>query len=363
MKISIAERSHPFSHLPGTTFVVPHTTWSVQIFPTRLFFTDLANKDSSFFLCLSLLGPVSGFTAQLDLEKGILCVFGKTQKGYIRYHIAANQRGIWLELEKTPEEKLVCSLMTEKMVLEKGRRVCLVEQEVVSPHLVQERLSLGMHKAQDWDLVRRRLDLKEIFPHWLLMASFVPKVQVDPSCCGNYSLLNICKEKIQQKDKEGIVSAFQNLFLSAFKGVLVPRIWDFDYQGLILEPQTQEDSLCPLPVLTESSALIRSVFFQEGNREVHLLPCLPPEFHCGRMVGMQALPFATLDFEWTKKALKASIVHPLITGQIHLKLPKGIRSFRLRKEKSTAKIEVDSKGMAALPLEANRTLRLDRFEH
>ena len=249
MKITIAQRLHPFSHQMGTKFLLPNTSWSVQVFPTRLFFSDLEKGVEPLFFAFDFTGPIDDFTAELDLEKGHLSVFGKTQKGYMRYQLFVKEEGIWLHLEKAPEEKVVCrsSLAIGNTVLNKGDQICLVKQ-ASELKLTQERLSLGMHKAQDWDLVRRRLDLKEIFPQWFLMASSITAKKTSSSDLGNYSLLKICKEKIQRREKEGVLQAFESLFCAAFEGVLVPRVWDLDYQGIIAETAIFNDFISPLPL-------------------------------------------------------------------------------------------------------------------
>ena len=117
------------------------------------------------------------------------------------------------------------------------------------------------------------------------------------------------------------------------------------------------------PFLLEGGELIRSLFFQENPDNIELLPCLPADFHCGRMVGIRASNKAVFDFEWTKKTLRSVFIHPMGDEQISLKLPKGIRSFRLRKEKSLANVAVDSKGIATLLLQGNKIVHLDRFEY
>lgn len=346
MKITIAERLHPFSHGPGTKFLIPRTTWAVQVFPTRLNFSDLEGGAEPFFLTLDFVGPVRGFTAEMDLERGHLNVFGITQKGFMRYQLAAKESGIHLTMEKTPEDKVVCAKGSETFAMAKGESHLVCASALTS--LGQERLSLGMHKAQDWDLVRRRLDCKEIFPAWFLMASQTPEKS------GENALLEACRRKIEQREKDSVLEAFERLFLAAFEGVLAPRCADTEHQGIEFTSQT------PLSLLTESGRLIRSLFIQENEGALSLLPCLPPQFHCGRMTGVRITSGETLHFEWTKKTLRVVHIHSASNGQIALQLPKGIRSFRMTGGK---KLEVDAEGKIIVPLEANKTVQLDRFEY
>ena len=105
MKITIAERLHPFSHEIGTKFLLPKSSWAVEVFPTRLNFCDLEGKGDSFYLCFDFSGPIQGFTAELNLELGGLSVFGMTRKGHMCYRLCAKEDGIWLTMEKVPEEE------------------------------------------------------------------------------------------------------------------------------------------------------------------------------------------------------------------------------------------------------------------
>src|SRR5690348_2316593 len=104
MKITIAERLHPFSHSPGTKFLLPKTSWGIQVFPTRLFFVDLEGRGESFSLTFDFQGPIREFTAELNLERDALYVFGMTQKGYMRYELCCRENSIWLTMERTPQE-------------------------------------------------------------------------------------------------------------------------------------------------------------------------------------------------------------------------------------------------------------------
>lgn len=367
MKITIAERLHPFSHKIGTKFLLPMTSWTIKVFPTRLEFCDLECKQDPFFLSFDFLGPIQGFTAQLDLEKGCLHVFGTTQRGYMRYQLCVKEDGIWLMMEKIPEEKVFCRISSGNKEVLLTKSEPSIQCNFLKRPLTaacDERLSLGMHKAQDFDLVLRRLDCKEIFPHWLRLGNLSPSNAIyAKEDLGNYRLLNICREKIEHKEKEGVLKAFGNLFQAAFEGVFAPRLTDTDYQGILPESETLHRKISPMPLLIESSKLIRSLFFQEENGAISLLPCLPIPFHCGRMLGLKTLDKEVFDFEWSKKTLRTVLVHSALGGELRLKLPKGIRSFRLTCGKRVVKkIETDTQGRVVLQLDANRTSLLDRLE-
>lgn len=321
MKISIAERLRPFSHVPGTKFLLPKTSLCVQIFPTRLYFNDLKNTKRTFTITLDLKGPITNFTAELDLEKGWIRVFGMTQEGFMRFYLQADESGVWLKMEKTPREKVRGSwLLGEEFCLAKEERVLLDAQVGLAVSLVP-RLSLGMHKLQDFDQVRKRRDLKEIFPHVLQLASFVPTVSTH---C-HHPLLMACWQAIENEEKEKLSTLFEHIFCACFEGVLTPRWIDSDHQGIIEElPQDG----CPLHLLAQIAACMRALFFQESAEEIALLPSLPPQFHAGRLINLQTAKGPILDLEWSKKRLKKVIITPNGAHQITLKVPKGIHSLR-----------------------------------
>jgi hypothetical protein len=364
MKIKIAERFHPFSHENGTKFLLPNTSFSVQIFPTRLNFVDIEGKMESFFLSFDFAGPLKDFTAELDLEQGLVRVFGITKKGYMRYLIFAKNDGIWLTMEKIPEEKLIChrSFPPAQLSFSKGESLLIslpFKNDVSTKN--EERLSLGVHKAQEWERVRRRLDFKEIFPFWLSLNYWTP-LRKEESDQGNYLLIEECRQKIEYSEKQKILESFKNLFLAAFDGVLVPRLFDTEYQGILTEKTLQNPLPSPLALLTKGARLIRSLFVQGEDNCIAILPCLPPEFHSGRMIGVQALN-TILDFEWTKKSLRRLQISSIYGGDILLKLPKGIRSCRVKKGRRVIKkLSLDVHGKVMLSLVPSEKIELDRFE-
>lgn len=363
MKITIAERLHPFSHEVGTKFLLPRTSWSVQVFPTRLYFSDLEGKGESFYLELDFVGPIKEFTAEMDLEQGSLSVFGKTRQGYLRYQIDSRDNGIFLTMEKTPLDNVICHRLSEEFSLQKGEPHLLLKTEG-GVAKTRERLSLGMHKAQDWDLIRRRLDCKEIFPHWFALSRFSPSTEDNSKVReGNFSLLRACEEKIEQRDRVGVLEAFENLFLAAFEGILVPRLYDSEYQGIEITKAAIKPNSSAMPLLVKSGRLIRSLFIREDKGDVWILPCLPSQFHAGRMIGVCTSQNECLNFEWTKKDLRRVEIESASNKEMRLRLPKGIRSLRLASKEGAKTVDVDSEGRAVLSLEAGKTMQLDRFEH
>lgn len=292
MMIKISERIHPFSHKPGVKIPIPQSQYFVQVYPALLkFYLGMTLEKE---MTLDIQGPVKEFTTQLDLVKGVIHVWGHATSGFFRYHIFAGERGPELSYEKS----------------------CRVQL----PEL--EKLSLGSHKSQDWSGIVKRGDLKEIFPVWYLLGQLVPETHKDFSE-GTLSLLKECT----------VYEDFHRLFLAGFEGIMSPRLEDTDYQGFLLPPVTRV-SLSPLPLLSQGWRMIRNLFFREAPQELIILPSLPKEFHCGRLIGIKTRDGDQVHLEWTKKALRRLEIRSKEDKEIHLNLPKEFKSWRLKTHKN-----------------------------
>lgn len=327
MRINIAERLRPFSHVPGTACLVPKSATIVQIFPALLRFLE---KE----IALPVVGPVKDFTVELDLEKALIRVFGHTANGYMRYLIFKEDKRIVVKFEKFPH---------------KMDSIFIDDKEMIGPD-VQERLSLGSHRGQDWQLVQRRQDLTDIFPIWLRLSQMLPPAEVT-----SY-LLNCAEES--KKDRREIIPAFLNLFNAHFYGILAPRLFDDQYQGLI--PNKEKLTMLPTDLLKQSGNLIRSLFIDEQKNEIFILPHLPPQFHSGRFVDVELTNGDHLSFEWSKKLLRRLIWIPQSDRIVKLTLQKSITSFRMRRSLKEKGKMVSSD--EAISLISGQKLYLDRFQ-
>lgn len=331
--IQIARRLHPFSHRPGTSCPLPGSDWKVDVFPALLRLAPyIGGQALEFSLSYQdkSIGPVKGFTVELDLEKGCVRVWGFSSLGYVRYQVIRTDSGIQIILEKAP-----APLQFGEKTLREGDLWHLPLVLGSRPLPSQERLCLGVHKSQEWEGVMKRLDLQEIFPFWLKMGQSV-------------SL------------QEGVlVASLEELLASSFSGILSPHSGDLLYQGIFQEdPYTGSSPLC---LLTQGAWQIRSLFFEEESEGYKLLPC--SQFPSGRYIGIVAKSGATFSIEWSKYKLRRVLItcaSPL--GVMRLFLPKEVRSLRMRthlKEKGT-RIDVE-KGVCTIP-QGEQTILLDRFE-
>lgn len=360
MHIKIAERLHPFSHQSGTHCLIPKTTWELQAFPTLLRFRDMQSTEY-FEMVLPFKGPIKGFTLEQNLEKGFIHIFGMSQEGYIDCQIAREKNSLKLICTKIPEVE--CHFLGKSLPLRKGESIILpitLKDEQFLP--TSERLSLGMHKSQDWVLVQRRMDLSEIFPIWLRLAALIPQRKLkELPPVGTLLLLKECKKALDQEEKNTIKPLFTALFQTAFQGILSPRLTDEQFLGII--PPFEGEipaTLSPLLVLQESAKLIRELFFKEEGEKIFLLPCLPTEMHSGRFIGIKTAAGDEIHLEWSKKILKKVIYRSATEKEITLELQRPLKSFRVR----YAQKDHGSRVLADDPLflGAGQTLYLDRFQ-
>ena len=204
-KISISQRLCPYSHLPGTACLIPGTPWQLLAFPTLLKFSNLQTGETE-EEPLPWIGPVKNFTVHQDLERGEVVITGKTAEGHRRH---------------------------------------VVKRGSLPSHI--ERLSLGSHKALDWELVKRRCDLADILPVWFRLGQMVPsggKIFFPPP-----------------EDKLEAAPFLENIFSAYFHGIMVPRLVDEDHQGIFFEGKSM--ATAPLALLTEGFRWIRSLFFKK----------------------------------------------------------------------------------------------------
>ncbi|HEX4840410.1 MAG TPA: hypothetical protein VFU89_08220 [Rhabdochlamydiaceae bacterium] len=331
MKITIAERLRPFSHLPGASCVIPWSSYKLQAFPAMLIFENLRTfeKHEVPLVPLGWKGPVKEFTVELDLEKGVVWVYGKTVDGHRRLCIEMQEDGIAID-----------------------KRVVVSAARLVTHPI--ERLSLGMSKKLDWELVARRQEMAEILPVWFRLGQMVPSggtVKV-----GTASLLQEC-------EKLDVTETYLKLFLTGFEGILCPRLSDTSYQGIVPEGKFSES---PLILLTEGMKYIRALFFKETDQSWEFLPCLAPEFHAGRVVELTTKAGDKIDFEWSKKSLQKVVIHAESSREIFLSIPKPFNFCRLRTSPGD-KGDRGEKGSRhffekSLRLLSGQKLFLDRFE-
>lgn len=352
MLIKIAERFKPFSHLTETLLTLPGSSFRLKLFPTRFQIDDVSKAEPIRLLTVDfdLKGPLEQFTVQQDLEKGEVLVWGKAINGFVRYRIQSHfpfVSGTTITFEKTPLDGIrwqhngLWGISGPNILRAKDSLVCSKERNsgeisFYQPN-IQERLSLGICKSQDWELIRRRCDLREIFPLWHRLGLMIPSFEFVKTKNGTMRLIEECRQAISDSGPEFLLSYFKRLFLAGFESMLSPRLTDTSYQGIIETPDQLDSNTTSLQLLIDGGKLIRSLFIQERENKIYLLPALPPEFHCGRFAQLIS-KWGICDIEWTKKALRRVVFHATKAEKISFVFSKGEKRCRLRhsyKDKGT----------------------------
>lgn len=327
MLITIAERFRPFIHLSGVRCLLPNSTLSFQIYPAFLKVFELSISTPSLVaeFPIAVDGPVKGFTVMQDLEKGCIKVWGESAKGFFRYRIEP-KIGFIKDFSLIPEK------MPEVLpVADRGQASSFNLSKI-------ERLSFGVTKKNDWQLINRRLLLPEILPFWFRLGQMVPAIS--PHRSGTASLLDAVEKALACKSSLDLATAFENLFLAGFEGLLSPTLMDDGHQGFGLPHVEADGAHSPLLLLTKGSELIKRMLVDVENVELHILPCLIPALHAGRICDVTLGEIGRLDLEWSKKQARRLIFHSAQEQTLTFKFQRDLSSFRLRKAGSaTASIK------------------------
>lgn len=279
--ISIATRLRPFTHTIGAKCIIPGTDAVLEAYPDCLHIGELK---------IPLSNPPfdPNFTLQQDLERNCVWVFGKKY----RIKISAKEGGF--EMVSSGETTFFPA------------KICLSLPSQI------ERLSLGSHKAQDWDMILRRFDMKEILPVLYLLGQKSPPLSEIGEISGT----------------------FEDFYRSSFHQMAVPR----------------------KSSLKTTFQKIRSFFIEEKENQIWLLPNNP--FPEGRLLNIQ-MQAGSMDIEWTKKRLRRVCLRVCKTGEVVFQLPQEIKTYRV-KEHLLDKGKIVKNG-DPLPCNAGLTLYLDRF--
>lgn len=286
LKIQIAERFKPFSHVPGIKMPLPYSDWTVEIFPARLTFSSHAAEDT-FSIDIPIKASPERFTATCDLERGGIKVEMVVLGVSLRYWLFSKE-GIVLYLEKG-ELPLASDRLT------------ITDSFALPSYFNAERVSFGISKKQDWELIKRRHLITEFVPIWFRLAQTLTE-----------------KEKAQVPTE----ALLKEQFHSCYSGLMVEDA---------KQPQLMGSSLSNnAPRITASS--IRALFFKESDLgTLEILPDLLPCFPEGRFMGLR-FSLGTVDLEWAKGRLRKMIIHAEKKGSVQLKFPSKETSYRLRSQ-------------------------------
>lgn len=358
MQIQINEKLKPFSHCPGTCFLLPCTNLYFKIFPALI--KVYQNDNEIFEITIDIHAPLNDFTIQQDLERGCLIVSGKQANSIIRYVIKAENNAIVFDLKKGPSEGINISYGKNKLSLLESNPVSIPFKslEVFPAPIHFETLSLGNNKSQNWNQIQSRLDFKEIFPLWVRLSQLTPQAVSQPKG-GTTHLLDQCRDYLNNTTrKDHILDFFKNFYLAAFEVGLSPSLTDNLFHGFNLPPVEKGD---PLYLLHKGCELIRSLFFDSKakSNEILILPNLPSQFVSGRYINL-ICDFGVVDVEWSKGLIRRMLFKPNQNASLNFHFQSEIRSFRLKKLKSNDSIR--HKANEPLSFEKDLNYFFDCFE-
>ena len=356
MKIDITDRFRAFSHSPGHEAMIPASLSKVKVFPAALEIVCLLTGEKKVFFW-NLKGPVLPFTVEQDLEKACLRIYGEAEQGYFRFVLKKEEGVIVLYLEKTPLEGV--ALLDSSGIVQKvffsGEKIFSVDDRSSCENTQIEQLFLGNSKHKDWDLIRKRRDLAEVLPFWYALGQRAPELAKEEGPV--MDLLAQIEERVVLKDRS-VGELILKLYLAGFSGGLVPRAFDSECQGIL--PLSSSVATSAETLLKRGAVLIRSLFFQENQGVYYILPCLPSEFVCGKMLGIITNSGSRIDLEWTKHKMRRMTV---LVGQIELfqaVFSSEIKEFRVRiGAKDRGRILQNGESLTVIP---GQKIWIDRFQ-
>lgn len=381
MPIKIAARFSPFSHLPGTKCLIPGSALACEVYPALLRIYNLAQDQDSLICEIHLLnlGPLQKFCVMQDLEKGAVIVTGITKNGFMRYELKAveNQNGWLLLCSKMPQN---VSILLAQLVptylppLEIGKAISVpaastlwfLRKEYDSKKLQKltprQRLSFGCHKAQDFDAIRRRQDIREILPLWYWLAQSVPTNKEEYSLPQETATLwQRVQAAIDQKKTQEVTCELLHLFNAGFISGFFPQHADTQHLGFDIPVVATPGKNSNMLHLAKIFPLLESLFFREDCEEWHILPCLAPDWHCGRITNLKTKKGHKIALEWTKKFVRQVEVQAVSDIECLLIFPSDVKSFRLRSLSDKKPIGVFPNKSRFL-FKKNKTYLFDNFE-
>ncbi|MEM7174644.1 MAG: glycoside hydrolase family 95-like protein [Chlamydiota bacterium] len=366
----------PFSYLPGTKLLIPASSWQVTAYPTRLVLSFLGQeKKDGLEIRLDEVDFVKTFMVMQDLKRAAVRFFLTNDQGHFSYCIYSYQAaqscsrpgekcGLTLQLDRCPAATMAFSCSGERFVLQRKEQWVLPINHRQKEEPKTEEIHFGCHKTQDWDLIKRRNQLEEILPIWFALGQNVPAVTPVAGAAATH--MQQLEALIEKKASAFVGRELLKLFRLFFDGIFVPYFFDVHYWehraiGNVDAHSMRDRQYSPLFLLTKGAALIRSLFFHKNRLgDYKILPCLPKELHAGRLIGVQATPDVTLDFEWSKKRIRRLVLTARQECTAQLRFPAGEKSFRIRTHRKDRgqRVSID----APIFLKASERYFLDCFQ-
>jgi len=181
MKIQIANIFCPFSKQDTSSCLIPNTSIGTKIFPTFLELFDVDNFQKTEKIKWFLKGPILDFTTFLDIENEKIIISGKDQnKNYFRLFVYQENKKIIILCKRANQNGIKYKILSNNKILtlKQNKKISIAIDGNFkindNTKISFEKLSFGVHKKQDIDLINRRLDFEEILPFIFLLGQKIP---------------------------------------------------------------------------------------------------------------------------------------------------------------------------------------------
>lgn len=299
--------------------VVPGSLEQVQLFPTGFLYqgqwVDLK------------LTEVEQFTALLDLEKGMVRVFGRAASGAFAYGLVFQ------------EGKL-------KWVTPKGIETGVLPLGVPPVPQLFTRLACGVSKALEWEKVVERELLAEYLPLLFRLSLLVPAPK-------HQEIVPTLLSSLKETPTDEVF--WRQLIRTAFQAVLVPQPIDTGRWGYPLPIIEQGQS--PWVIMQGVKEAVHTMLVREEGNRCALLPQLPHALHSGRCLDLPTT-FGRCSLEWRSRRLRRAELCADRESVIHLILPKPLCRLRVEEENRRRWMRVEE----PLHVQPYKPVFLDRFE-
>lgn len=358
MKIDIATKFKPFSHRAGTQVLIPGGLFVAKIYPSCL--KILENNEEIYVLNFLVNDADKDFVIIQDLEKKCLNISCRSIEGYFRYCLKHRDDKIVFFLQKAPDQLIVDLTEKNSCVRVNLKPKETLDFKVRDKALVQkniEKLSFGCHKKQDWQLVQRRNNPEEFIPFWFYLGQMTPQVE-DMNCReGSLKYLSDIEILLKNKEKEIALNRLSNIFKAGFKELLIPVLYDDKFYGIF--ESSHDSNPIAINLLQDGYRFIRRFFIQKVKNVLWVLPNLPKDFHCGRLINVIEDDLM-IDMEWSKKLLKKMKITALKDMELSFSFQNSLRFFNLKSSKRDKGIKFDVTTL--LKLKQDQTYYFDNFK-
>lgn len=365
--IEITTKLKPFSHQPGISIPYPALQLVFMIYPTKLKIIDWKeNQKVLMTLKFKFKSPCKKFTVFKDLVNQVIEIDCLLEDNFakIKLHYDPKNRHFVLALDRYKEDYLSFEVsrpnktaVIRRQLTKKKPLVIFNELQIHFPQK-PEMLFLGSHKKQEIEKIFERKSLIEILPLWYLWGQFCPPLASDEHVEGNLIFLGGLQEKIRKKEHDKILPYLENIFSSSFAPMMIPYLEDFKHWGFFL-PKITSSRLSPWLVLSELYSIIRQFFIVCKEPDLYILPHLPPELFCGKLIRIK-VEGLVIYLEWTKKMIHRMIVFCNKNTQMTIHFQNAIKSYRLKTSR-TDKGKIFENHIE-MSFKKNKVYHFDRFE-